>query len=148
MPFSPPKAAYTVLGFIPFLFNQPPAQSPFASTQRSFQWELRFSSPACPLLPPQRPRAAAALAAGALQVLAGSAVLLETYAGRLRHAIAASFFQDQEAQRVRHLHDRLRRRHDRRRASSRPWGSPSCSPRPDLPAGTQRGEADLPTAGH
>ncbi|XP_054995928.1 osteoclast stimulatory transmembrane protein [Sorex araneus] len=127
------NATYTVLRFIPFLFNQPPAESPFASTQRSLEWELRFTSPACPLLAPQPPHRAAHLAAGALQLLAGSAVLLETYAGRLRHAIAASFFPDHEAQRVRYLHVRLQRRC--------PRGPPSRPPRPDLPAGTQSGKA-------
>ncbi|XP_055964432.1 osteoclast stimulatory transmembrane protein [Sorex fumeus] len=128
------NATYTVLGFIPFLFNQPPAESPFVSTQQTLEWELRFTSPTCPLLAPQPPGTAAPLAAGALQLLAGSAVLLETYAGRLRHAIAASFFPDHEAQRVRHLHARLQRR--------RPRGSPSRPPHLDLPAAsTQRSEA-------
>ncbi|KAK2506478.1 hypothetical protein MC885_016027 [Smutsia gigantea] len=92
-------AAYTVLGFVPFLFNQPPPESAFLSTHNSFQWELRFTSPSCPLLPAQHPHAAAPLAAGALQLVACSLVLLETYAQRLRHTIAASFFMAQEARR-------------------------------------------------
>ncbi|KAM6147517.1 osteoclast stimulatory transmembrane protein [Erethizon dorsatum] len=106
-------AAYTVLGFIPFLFNHPPPESPFLSEHRAYSWELRLTSRDCPLLPAQRPRTAWALAAGALQLLAGSTVLLETYARRLRHAIAASFFSAQETRRVRHLHARLQRSHDR-----------------------------------
>uniref|UniRef100_A0A8C2YNB7 Osteoclast stimulatory transmembrane protein n=1 Tax=Chinchilla lanigera TaxID=34839 RepID=A0A8C2YNB7_CHILA len=106
-------AAYTVLGFIPFLFNHQPAESPFLSEHRAYSWELRLTSRDCPLLPAQHPRTASALAAGALQLLAGSTVLLETYARRLRHAIAASFFSAQEARRVCHLHARLQRRHDR-----------------------------------
>ncbi|XP_060046922.1 osteoclast stimulatory transmembrane protein [Erinaceus europaeus] len=106
-------AAYTVLGFIPFLFNQPPPESPVLSINKSFQWELSFISPHCPLLPTQQPNLAAPLAAGFLQLLACLTVLLETYARRLRHAIAASFFKDQEARRVQHLRARLQRRYDR-----------------------------------
>uniref|UniRef100_A0A8C5XDC7 Osteoclast stimulatory transmembrane protein n=1 Tax=Microcebus murinus TaxID=30608 RepID=A0A8C5XDC7_MICMU len=113
-------AAYTVLGFIPFLFNQPPPQSPFLSAQRSFRWELRLTAAGCPLLPARRPRAAAPLAAGALQLLACATVLLDAYARRLRHAIAASFFPAQEARRVRHLHARLQRSYDRHRGQRLP----------------------------
>nr|XP_031543610.1 osteoclast stimulatory transmembrane protein [Vicugna pacos] len=120
-------AAYTVLGFIPFLFNQPPPESPFLSTHKSFHWELRFTAAGCPLLPARRPHTAAPLAAGALQLVAGSTVLLETYARRLRHSIAASFFTSQEARRVRHLHARLQRRHDRLRGQQLVPGAPSCS---------------------
>uniref|UniRef100_A0AC11C8G9 Osteoclast stimulatory transmembrane protein n=1 Tax=Ovis aries TaxID=9940 RepID=A0AC11C8G9_SHEEP len=109
------SAKYTVLGFIPFLFNQPPPENPYLSAHNSFQWELRFTAPGCPLLPAQRPHTAALLAAGALQLVACSTVLLETYARRLRHSIAASFFRTQEARRVRHLHARLQRRYDRHR---------------------------------
>lgn len=109
------KAAYTVLGFIPFLFNQPPQESPFLSAHNSFQWELRFTSPGCPLLPARRPHTAAPLAAGVLQLVACSTVLLETYARRLRHTIAASFFRAQEARRIRHLYARLQRSYDRNR---------------------------------
>ncbi|XP_004636175.1 osteoclast stimulatory transmembrane protein [Octodon degus] len=106
-------AAYTVLGFIHFLFNYPPPESSFLSEHRTYSWELRLTSRDCPLLPAQGPRTASALAAGALQLLACSTVLLETYARRLRHAIAASFFSAQEARRVCHLQARLQRRHDR-----------------------------------
>uniref|UniRef100_H0VHC5 Osteoclast stimulatory transmembrane protein n=1 Tax=Cavia porcellus TaxID=10141 RepID=H0VHC5_CAVPO len=106
-------ATYTVLGFIPFLFNHPPPENPFLSEHKAYSWELRLTSRDCPLLPAQRPCTASALAAGALQLLAGSTVLLETYARRLRHAIAASFFSAQETRRVCHLHARLQRRHDR-----------------------------------
>uniref|UniRef100_H0X7H7 Osteoclast stimulatory transmembrane protein n=2 Tax=Otolemur garnettii TaxID=30611 RepID=H0X7H7_OTOGA len=113
-------AAYTVLGFIPFLFNQPPQQSPFLSEHRSSRWELRLIAARCRLLPARRPRTAAPLAAGALQLLACSTVILETYARRLRHAIAASFFTAQEARRVRHLHARLQRSYDRHRGQQAP----------------------------
>ncbi|KAF0886630.1 OCSTP protein, partial [Crocuta crocuta] len=108
-------ASYTVLGFVPFLFNQPPPESPFLSAHNSFQWELRLTSAGCRLLPAQRPQAAAPLVAGALQLAACATVLLETYARRLRHTIAAAFFSAQEARRVRHLHARLQRRYDRHR---------------------------------
>ncbi|KAF3824964.1 hypothetical protein GH733_010298 [Mirounga leonina] len=125
-------ASYTVLGFIPFLFNQPPLESPFLSAHNAFQWELRFTSPGCPLLPARRPHTAAPLAAGALQLAAGATVLLETYARRLRHTIAASFFSAQEARRVRHLHARLQRRYDRHGGRRLPLGRPSCSRDPSL----------------
>uniref|UniRef100_A0A8D1T0D5 Dendritic cell-specific transmembrane protein-like domain-containing protein n=1 Tax=Sus scrofa TaxID=9823 RepID=A0A8D1T0D5_PIG len=118
-------AAYTVLGFIPFLFNQLPPESPFLSSHHSFQWELRFTAPGCPLLPAQRPHTAAPLAAGALQLVACSTVLLETYARRLRHSIAASFFKTQEARRVRHLQARLQRRYNRHQAQQLARGTPS-----------------------
>ncbi|XP_030742958.1 osteoclast stimulatory transmembrane protein [Echinops telfairi] len=119
--------AYTFLDFLPFLFNQSPPETPFHSTHVSSQWELRFTSPGCPLLPAQRPRTAAALAAGALQLVACATVLLETYARRLRHAIAASFFRAQEVQRVGHLHARLLRRYNRQRCQQMSPGAPSCS---------------------
>ncbi|CAI9154775.1 unnamed protein product [Rangifer tarandus platyrhynchus] len=122
------SAAYTVLGYIPFLFNQPPPENPYLSAHNSFQWELRFTAPGCPLLPAQRPHTAAPLAAGALQLAACSTVLLETYARRLRHSIAASFFRTQEARRVRHLHARLQRRYDRHRGQpAQPQDASSCS---------------------
>ncbi|XP_058418551.1 osteoclast stimulatory transmembrane protein [Diceros bicornis minor] len=140
-------AAYTVLGFIPFLFNQPPAESPFVSAHNSFRWELRFTAPGCPLLPARRPQAAAPLAAGLLQLGACSTVLLETYARRLRHATAAAFFPAQEARRMRHLHARLRQRYDRRHGQQLPLGTPSCAGQPGLPAGAQQGDTGLLHAG-
>ncbi|KAK1337674.1 hypothetical protein QTO34_002307 [Cnephaeus nilssonii] len=118
-------AVYTVLDFVPFLFNQPPLEKPLHSAHKSFQWELRFTAPACPLLPAQRPLTAAPLAAGVLQLVAGATVLLETYARRLRHTIAASFFTAQEARRVRHLHARLQRRYHRNRGQQPPLQAPS-----------------------
>lgn len=107
------KASYKVLDFILFVLNQPPVESVFASVQRSFQWELRFTSHNCHLPQAQPPRVTAALAAGALQLLAGATLVLQAYAWRLRHAIAASFFPAQEARRLSHLQARLQRRHDR-----------------------------------
>lgn len=107
------KASYSLLGFILFVLNQPPVESVFASTQRSFQWELYFMPHDCHLPQAQPPRVTAALAAGALQLLAGVTLVLQAYAWRLRHAIAASFFPAQEARRISHLQDRLQRRHDR-----------------------------------
>ncbi|XP_045660681.1 osteoclast stimulatory transmembrane protein [Ursus americanus] len=130
-------ATYTVLGFVPFLFNQPPPESPFLSAHNTFQWELRFISPGCPLLPARHPHTAAPLAAGALQLAACATVLLETYAQRLRHTIAASFFSTQEARRVHHLHARLQHRYDRHGGQRLPMGPPSCSQDPGLPASTQ-----------
>ncbi|EHB05322.1 hypothetical protein GW7_06557 [Heterocephalus glaber] len=118
-------AAYTVLGFIPFLFNYPAPESSFLSMHKAYTWELRLTSRDCPLLPAQRPCTDSALAAGALQLLAGSTVLLETYARRLRHAIAASFFSSQEARRVCHLHARLQRRYNRRQGQKLAQGAPS-----------------------
>ncbi|EGV97669.1 Transmembrane protein C20orf123-like [Cricetulus griseus] len=106
-------ASYSLLGFILFVLNQPPVESVFASTQRSFQWELYFMPHDCHLPQAQPPRVTAALAAGALQLLAGVTLVLQAYAWRLRHAIAASFFPAQEARRISHLQDRLQRRHDR-----------------------------------
>ncbi|XP_055451901.1 osteoclast stimulatory transmembrane protein [Psammomys obesus] len=106
-------ASYKVLDFILFVLNQPPVESTFASAQRSFQWELRFTSQECLLPKAQPPRVREALGAGALQLLAGAALVLQAYAWRLRHAIAASFFPAQEARRLSHLQGRLQRRHDR-----------------------------------
>lgn len=128
--FSSLKATYTVLDFVFFLFNQPPPESPYLSAHSSFQWELRFTSPGCPLLPAQSPHTTACLTAGALQLAAGATVLLETYARRLRHTIAASFFSAQEARRVRHLHTRLQRRYERQGGQRPPLGPPSCSRTP------------------
>ncbi|XP_052579691.1 osteoclast stimulatory transmembrane protein [Peromyscus californicus insignis] len=106
-------ASYKLLDFIHFVLNQPPVESVFASAQSSFQWELYSLPHDCHLPPAQPPRVTAALAAGALQLLAGATLVLQAYAWRLRHAIAASFFPAQEARRVSHLKDRLQRRHDR-----------------------------------
>ncbi|KAM6163872.1 osteoclast stimulatory transmembrane protein [Rhynchocyon petersi] len=115
-------SSYTFLDFIHFLFDQPPPETPFLSAQSSAQWELSSVSPSCPLLPARRPRTAAVLAAGTLQLMACATVLLETYARRLRHAIAASFFAAQEARRVLHLRARLQRRHDRHHGQLPPRG--------------------------
>lgn len=107
------KASYTLLGFILFVLNQPPVESVFASAQHSFQWELYSMPHDCHLPQVQPPQVTAALTAGALQLLAGATLVLQAYARRLRHAIAASFFPAQEARRVSHLQGRLQRRHDR-----------------------------------
>lgn len=107
------KASYKVLDFILFVLNQPPVESTFASAQLSFQWELRFTSHDCHLPKAQPPRVTEALSAGALQLLAGATLVLQAYAWRLRHAIAASFFPAQEARRLCHLQGRLQRRYDR-----------------------------------
>ncbi|XP_021012628.1 osteoclast stimulatory transmembrane protein [Mus caroli] len=106
-------ASYKVLDFILFVLNQPPVESVFASVQRSFRWELRFMPHDCHLPQAQPPRVTAALAAGALQLLAGATLVLQAYAWRLRHTIAASFFPAQEARRLSHLQARLQRRHNR-----------------------------------
>ncbi|XP_014722454.2 osteoclast stimulatory transmembrane protein [Equus asinus] len=142
------EAAYTVLGFISFLFNQPPPESPSLSAHRTFHWELRFTAPSCPLLPARRPGSAAPLAAGLLQLGACSTVLLQAYARRLRHTIAASFFPTQEARRIRHLHARLQQRYDRLQGQQLPQGTPSCSGQQGLPASTQPGETGLLHTGH
>ncbi|GAB1287215.1 Osteoclast stimulatory transmembrane protein [Apodemus speciosus] len=107
------NASYKVLDFILFVLNQPPVESAFASVQRSFRWDLRFTPHDCHLPQARPPRVTAALAAGALQLLAGATLVLQAYAWRLRHAIAASFFPAQEARRLSHLQARLQRRHDR-----------------------------------
>lgn len=107
------KASYKVLDFILFVLNQPPVESVFASEQRSFRWELRFTPHDCHLPQAQPPRVTAALAAGALQLLAGATLVLQAYTWRLRHTIAASFFPTQETRRLSHLQARLQRRHDR-----------------------------------
>uniref|UniRef100_A0A8D2I887 Osteoclast stimulatory transmembrane protein n=1 Tax=Urocitellus parryii TaxID=9999 RepID=A0A8D2I887_UROPR len=133
-------AAYSVLDFVPFLLNRPPAQSPFLSARHCFQWDLRFSSAGCRLLPAQRPQDAAALAAASLQLLAGCTVLLEAYARRLRHAIAAAFFPAQEARRTRHLRARLQRRYDRHQGQRPPPGASSLS-RPHGPQVAEEQEA-------
>lgn len=121
-PFSVLKASYNVLGFVLFVLNQPLVENVFASTQRSFQWELRFASQDCPLPQAQQPRVTEALAAGTLQLLAGATLVFQAYAWRLRHAIAASFFPAQEARRLSHLQGRLQRRHDRPNCPSRQTG--------------------------
>nr|XP_023406088.1 osteoclast stimulatory transmembrane protein isoform X1 [Loxodonta africana] len=120
-------STYTILDFIPFLFDHMPPESPFLSAHSSYQWELRLASPDCRLLPAQHPRTPASLAAGALQLTAWATVFLETYALRLRHAIAASFFTAQEARRILHLRARLQRRYDRHHGLQPPLGAPSCS---------------------
>ncbi|XP_077012656.1 osteoclast stimulatory transmembrane protein [Tamandua tetradactyla] len=120
--------AYTVLAFVPFLFGRQPAESPVLSARSAHRWELRGTAATCRLLPARRPPTAAPLAAGALQLLAGCTAPLDAYARRLRHAIAAAFFPAQEACRVRHLHARLQRRHDRAQPRGRPSGT---RPAPD-----------------
>lgn len=110
--FSVLKASYKLLDFILFILNQTPVESKFASAQRSFQWELYSMPHDCPLPQAQPPQVRAALTAGALQLLAGATLVLQAYAWRLRHAIAASFFPVQEARRVSHLQGRLQRRQD------------------------------------
>ncbi|KAM4842716.1 osteoclast stimulatory transmembrane protein [Thomomys bottae] len=137
-------AAYTVLGFIPFLFNRPASQSPWVSAHGSYQWELRLASRHCRLLPAQHPRPAGPLVAGALQLLAGGAELLRPFARRLRHRIAASFFSAQEARRAQRLHARLQQRHSRHRGRPLPLGAPSrpqTPPRVDTIALEAPGEA-------
>lgn len=114
---------HKVLDFILFVLNQPPVESVFASVQRSFRWELRFTAHDCQLPQAQPPRITAALATGALQLLAGATLVLQAYAWRLRHAIAASFFPAQETRRLSYLQARLQRRHDRRNHLNRRPGT-------------------------
>nr|XP_008273010.1 osteoclast stimulatory transmembrane protein isoform X2 [Oryctolagus cuniculus] len=132
-------AAFSVLDFVPFLFNQPPPESLWVSTDHTFRWELSLTSRTCRLLPAQRPRVAGALAAGALQLLAGCTVLLDAYARRLRHATAAAFFAAQEARRARHLHARLQRTYDGRRSRQLRPQAPSCPRQLSAPASPSGG---------
>ncbi|XP_072489761.1 osteoclast stimulatory transmembrane protein [Notamacropus eugenii] len=94
------NAKYTVLPFISFIFNQPSEERSLDTYQNTYKWELRFTSDSCQLHPAHPPQYTAALAAGTLFLFASATVFLETYARRLGHRAAASFFQAQEEQRI------------------------------------------------
>ncbi|XP_074141161.1 osteoclast stimulatory transmembrane protein [Sminthopsis crassicaudata] len=104
-------AKYTVFAFISFIFNQPSEGKSLDTYQGTYKWEFRFTSDSCQLHPAQPPQYTAALAAGTLFLIASATVFLETYARRLVHKVAASFFQAQEEQRTRYLFARLHQSH-------------------------------------
>ncbi|XP_044515555.1 osteoclast stimulatory transmembrane protein, partial [Gracilinanus agilis] len=108
-------AKYTVLAFISFIFNQPSEGRSLDIYQDTYKWELRFTSASCQLHPVHPPQCTAALAAGTLFLFASATVFLETYARRLVHRVAASFFQAQEEQRAQYLFARLHRSHQKRK---------------------------------
>ncbi|XP_051829563.1 osteoclast stimulatory transmembrane protein [Antechinus flavipes] len=105
------QAKYTLFAFISFIFNQPSEEKSLNTYQGTSKWELRFTSDSCQLYPAQPPQYTAALAAGTLFLIASATVFLETYARRLVHKVAASFFQAQEEQRARYLFARLHQSH-------------------------------------
>ncbi|KAM9062279.1 osteoclast stimulatory transmembrane protein [Sarcophilus harrisii] len=104
-------AKYTLFAFVSFIFNQPSEGKPLDTYQGTYKWELRFTSDSCQLYPAQPPQYTAALAAGTLFLIASATVFLETYARRLVHKVAASFFKAQEEQRARYLFARLHQSH-------------------------------------
>ncbi|XP_027706536.1 osteoclast stimulatory transmembrane protein [Vombatus ursinus] len=111
-------AKYTVLAFISFIFNQPSEERSLDTYQDTYKWELCFTSASCQLHPAHPPQYTAALAAGTLFLFASATVFLETYARRLGHRVAASFFQAQEEQRARYLFARLHRSHQKSQVES------------------------------
>ncbi|XP_020839797.1 osteoclast stimulatory transmembrane protein [Phascolarctos cinereus] len=120
-------AKYTVLAFVSFIFNQPSEERSSDTYQDSYKWELRFTSASCQLHSAHPPQYTAALAAGTLFLFASATVFLETYARRLGHRVAASFFQAREEQRARYLFARLHRSHQKRQVESIHARVSSCS---------------------
>ncbi|XP_074083439.1 osteoclast stimulatory transmembrane protein [Macrotis lagotis] len=106
-------AKYTVLPFISFIFNQPSEGSSLDIYQGIYKWELRFTSASCQLHPAYPPQCAAALVTGLLFLFASATVFLETYARRLGHRVAASFFQAQEEQRAQYLFAHLQQNYQK-----------------------------------
>ncbi|XP_068928410.1 osteoclast stimulatory transmembrane protein [Petaurus breviceps papuanus] len=107
-------AKYTVFDFISFIFNQPSEERSSDTYQDTYKWELRFTSASCQLPLVHPPKYTAAVAAGTLFLFASATVFLETFARRLGHRVAASFFQAQEEQRVRYLVARLHQKYQKR----------------------------------
>ncbi|XP_043836912.1 osteoclast stimulatory transmembrane protein [Dromiciops gliroides] len=120
-------AKYTVLAFVSFIFNQLSEERSLEIYQDTYKWELRFTSASCRLHPAHPPQYTAALAAGTLFLFASATVFLETYARRLGHRVAASFFQAQEEQRARYLFSRLHQNHWKRHIESTCVCVSSCS---------------------
>ncbi|NXD99874.1 OCSTP protein, partial [Chaetorhynchus papuensis] len=78
---------------------------------RTYHHHLIFSSAHCRISPPTPPNPSVLLVVGLLFCILYATVFLETYARRLCRAIAASFFQSWEEERVLYLYRKLCRRH-------------------------------------
>ncbi|XP_077192464.1 osteoclast stimulatory transmembrane protein [Paroedura picta] len=105
----------TWLKFWGKLFNDafPTGQviSPFES---SYHQNLTFVSAECSMKWPCPPNTSVIFAVGLLYCIIYAMMFLETYSHRLRRKISASFFENQEDQRIHSLYRKLVRKHKRK----------------------------------
>ncbi|XP_042318441.1 osteoclast stimulatory transmembrane protein [Sceloporus undulatus] len=80
------------------------------SFERSYHQNLTFLSDNCSMRCPNPPNTAVMFAVGLLYCIIYAMLFLETYSHRLCRKIAASFFENQEDQRVQYLYEKLERK--------------------------------------
>nr|XP_020635211.1 osteoclast stimulatory transmembrane protein [Pogona vitticeps] len=104
------------LNFLPFLpyvlNNNIHMELSKSSFQRSYHHNLTFVSANCPIRYPNSPNTGVILAVGLLYCLIHVMVFLEMYSHRLCRKIAASFFENQEDNRVQYLYKKLVWKHE------------------------------------
>ncbi|XP_058034509.1 osteoclast stimulatory transmembrane protein [Ahaetulla prasina] len=94
-----------------FLGFQPSVMVPF---ERNYHQNLTFVSFNCFMQMPTPPNTALVLAVVLLFCIIYATVFLEAYSHRLRRKISASFFQNQENQRIQYLYKKLIRKHKKK----------------------------------
>ncbi|XP_034271167.1 osteoclast stimulatory transmembrane protein, partial [Pantherophis guttatus] len=82
--------------------------------ERNYHQNLTFVSSNCFMQTPNPPNTALVLAVLLLFCIIYATVFLEAYSHRLRRKISASFFQNQENQRIQYLYKKLIRKHKKK----------------------------------
>ncbi|NXI84463.1 OCSTP protein, partial [Rhipidura dahli] len=100
-----------IMPFLFKVFGRPSEELLLGDFNRTYHHHLIFSSAHCRISPPTPPNPSVLLVVGLLFCILYGTVFLETYARRLCRAVAASFFQSWEQERVLYLYRKLSRRH-------------------------------------
>nr|XP_014125530.1 osteoclast stimulatory transmembrane protein [Zonotrichia albicollis] len=118
------KAEMRIVPFLYKLFWRPPEALLLRDFDKTYHHQLIFSSAQCRISPPGPPSPSVLLVVGLLFCILYGSALLEPLARRLCRAIAASFFQGREDERVLHLYGKLARRHSKEQSPAKgAWGS-------------------------
>uniref|UniRef100_A0A8C5IJM5 Osteoclast stimulatory transmembrane protein n=1 Tax=Junco hyemalis TaxID=40217 RepID=A0A8C5IJM5_JUNHY len=130
----------------PLLFWRPPEALLLRDFDKTYHHQLIFSSAQCRISPPGPPSPSVLLVVGLLFCILYGSALLEPLARRLCRAIAASFFQGREDERVLHLYGKLARRHSREQSPAK--GPSGCSAEPPAPSCLLPAELQERTSGN
>uniref|UniRef100_G1KSZ6 Osteoclast stimulatory transmembrane protein n=1 Tax=Anolis carolinensis TaxID=28377 RepID=G1KSZ6_ANOCA len=104
-------------------FSIEQSKSPF---ERSYYQNLTFLSANCSLRYPKPPNTAVTFAVGLLYCIIYAITFLETYSRRLCRKIAASFFKNQEDQRIQYLYKKLVRKQKKKEQQEQELESTAC----------------------
>ncbi|XP_013817265.2 osteoclast stimulatory transmembrane protein isoform X1 [Apteryx mantelli] len=113
------SAKIRTLPFLWKLFQISYGEPSIQDFEKSYHHYLSFSSAHCRISPPRPSNNAVVLIVGLLYFIIYTTVFLETYAHRSCRKIAASFFESQEEKRAHYLYNKLSRKYEEEKNSTR-----------------------------